>query len=191
MSRSKCLEEGMDYSEILHALQDASPFDLYRLRMGIDGMLDQPERMLPIKRQMRPGMSISYFSGRENRQVDALVEEVQRTCVYARDKADGKRWSIPYYAINLAGVDTDIHPQQGQKRLDKNQLKVGESVGFHDREHRERYGSILQLNQKTASILTTEGTRWRVAYSLLFKVMDTEGRWEADIGLIEGEMLEG
>ena len=181
----------MDYSEILHALHTASLFDLYRLRMGIDGMLDQSERLLPIKRQMRPGMAISYFSGRENRLVDAVVEEVQRTCVYARDKADGKRWSIPFYAINLAGVDTDIHPHHGQKRLDNNQLKVGESVGFHDREHRERYGTILQLNQKTASILTTEGTRWRVAYSLLFKVMDTEGRREADVGLIEGEMVEG
>ncbi|MBF0463435.1 MAG: hypothetical protein HQL87_18900 [Magnetococcales bacterium] len=152
-------------------------------------MLDQPERMLPIKRQLRSGMAISYFSGRENRLVDAVVEAVQRTCVYARDKADGKRWSIPFYAINLAGVDTDIHPQQGQKRLDKNQLKVGDTVGFLDREHHERYGTIQQLNQKTVSILTTEGARWRVAYSLLFKVMDAEGRREADVGLIEGEIV--
>ncbi|MBF0402292.1 MAG: hypothetical protein HQL90_16200 [Magnetococcales bacterium] len=180
----------MDYSEILHALQSASPFDLYRLRMGIDGMLQQPERMLPIKRQLRPGMAISYFCGRKNRLVDAVVEDVQRTCVYLKDTADGQRWSMPFYVINLAGVNTDIHPQQGQKRLDKNQLKVGETVGFLDREHRERYGTILQLNQKTVSILTTEGVRWRVAYSLLFKVMDAEGRREADIGLIEGEILE-
>ncbi|MBF0631031.1 MAG: hypothetical protein HQL89_08585 [Magnetococcales bacterium] len=38
----------MNYSEILHALQGASLFDLYRLRVGIDGMLDQPERLLPV-----------------------------------------------------------------------------------------------------------------------------------------------
>lgn len=85
----------MDYSEILHALQSASPFDLYRLRMGIDGMLDQPERMLPIKRQLRPGMTISYFSGRKNRLVDAVVEEVQRT------------WCIPFW------MSTILWPQPG------------------------------------------------------------------------------
>ncbi|MBF0423400.1 MAG: hypothetical protein HQL73_10450 [Magnetococcales bacterium] len=180
----------MNYSEILHSLQSASLFDLYRLRVGIDGMLNQPERLLPIKRRLHPGMEICYFSNKENKQVDAVVEEVHRVSVHARDKADGKRWSIPLYAINLGGANTDIHPRQGQTRLDKNLLKVGESVGFHDRDHRERYGKILQLNPKTVSLLTNDRMRWRVAYSLLFQVMDGEGHQEPGIGLIEGEIVE-
>ncbi|MBF0161950.1 MAG: hypothetical protein HQL88_06655 [Magnetococcales bacterium] len=180
----------MDYSEILHALQNASPFDLYRLRVGIDGLLSQPERLAPIQRRLRPGMEISYFSGRDNRQVDAVVEEVHRVSVYVRDKADGKQWSIPLYTVNLGGVNTDIQPRRGETKLDKNQLRVGESVGFHDRAHRERYGTILQLNQKTASLLTQDGMRWRVAYSLLFKVMDGEGRREAEVGLLDGVIVE-
>lgn len=180
----------MDYSEILHALQNASLFDLYRLQIGISGMLNQPERLMPIKQRLHTGMTISYFSSKENKLVEAVVEDVGRTRLGVKDKADGKRWGIPLYAVNLDGVNTDIHPRQGHKRLDKNQLKVGESVGFHDRENRELYGKILQLNQKTASILTQQGARWRVAYSLLFKVMDVDGRWEPDVGLIEGEILE-
>ncbi|MBF0148053.1 MAG: hypothetical protein HQL84_14680 [Magnetococcales bacterium] len=179
----------MNYSEILHALQGASLFDLYRLRVGIDGMLDQPERLLPVRRQLHPGMEISYFSGKDNKQVDAVVEGVHRVSVHVRDKADGKKWSVPLYAVNLSGANTDIHPRQGQTRLDKNLLKVGESVGFHDRHNRERYGKILQLNQKTASLLTNDGMRWRVAYGLLFKVMEAEGYQEPEIGLIEGEII--
>lgn len=179
----------MNYSEILHALQNASLFDLYRLRVGIDGLLEQPERLRQIKCHLHPGLAIAYFSGRENKLVDAVVEEVQRTCIYVRNKEDNKRWSVPLYAVNLEGVNTDIHPASGQRGLDKNQLKVGESIGFHDRNHRELYGTIVQLNQKTASILTREGARWRVAYSLLFKVMDGHGTQEPDLGLIEATLL--
>ncbi|MBF0154561.1 MAG: hypothetical protein HQL64_12535 [Magnetococcales bacterium] len=179
----------MDYSDILHALHEVSLFDLYRLRVGIDAMLEQPERLAPIKRQLQPGMDISYFSGKENRLVDAAVEEVRRSCLYVRNKADGKRWSVPLFAVNLNGVDTDIHPRQGQNQLERVQLKVGDPVGFYDRQQREQYGEIVQLNQKTASVLSHAGVRWRVAYSLLFKVMDGDGRRLPDLGLIEGEIL--
>ncbi|MBF0341693.1 MAG: hypothetical protein HQL95_12140 [Magnetococcales bacterium] len=180
----------MDYSSILHELQNASLFDLYRLKVGIDGMLDQPERLAQIKQHLQPGMMISYFNGRKNRLADAEIMEVQRTNALVLDKTDGQRWTIPLYSVNLASVDTDVHPHQGQNRLDKNQLKVGDSIGYRDRQNREVYGTILQLNQKTATVLTSTGERWRVSYSLLFKIMDGEGRQEADAGLIEGEILE-
>ncbi|MEO5347976.1 MAG: hypothetical protein H7834_16610 [Magnetococcus sp. YQC-9] len=179
----------MDYSALLQALQTATLFDLYRLKIGIDGMLDQPERLAQVKRHLQPGMLISYFNGRKNRLADAEVIEVQRTNVLVLDKTDGQRWSIPLCAVNLAGVDTDIHPRQGQEWLDKTQLKVGDSIGYHDRQNREVYGTILQLNQKTATVLTSTGERWRVPYRLLFKIMDGEGRHETDAGLIEGEIL--
>ena len=35
-----------------------------------------------------------------------------------------------------------------------------------------------QLNPKTASIITREGTRWRVSYSHLFKIMDAAASQE-------------
>lgn len=179
----------MNYSEILQLLKNATLFDLYRLRVGIDGLLEQPERLTSIKRRLRPGMEIAYFSGRENKLMHAVIEQVHRTTVYARDKEDGKQWSIPICSINLENVDTDIHPTFGQKRLEKNQLQVGESIGFYDQKNQERYGTVVQLNQKTASILTKEGIRWRVGYGLLFKVMDGEGGKVADLGLIEGEWV--
>ncbi|MEO5352268.1 MAG: hypothetical protein H7835_03530 [Magnetococcus sp. XQGC-1] len=179
----------MDYSQLLHELQQATLFDLFRLNTGIGQMLDQPERIAAVKRQLRIGQEITYFDQGQNRLIPAVVEEIQRTRLLVRNKEDGKRWNIYFYMVNLAGVNTDIHPQRGQQRLDRNQLQVGEAIGFRDREHRERYGTILQLNQKTASILTTEGARWRVAYSLLYRVMDGDGQREADVGLIEGEIL--
>ena len=179
----------MDYSQLLHELQQATLFDLFRLQTGIGQMMDQPDRIAAVKRQLRIGQEITYFDQGQNRLIPAVVEEIQRTRLLVRNKEDGKRWNIYFYMVNLAGVNTDIHPHRGQKRLDKQQLQVGESIGYLDREHREQYGTILQLNQKTASILTTEGARWRVPYSLLYRVMDGDGQRVEDVGLLEGEIL--
>ncbi|MBF0180512.1 MAG: hypothetical protein HQM03_10870 [Magnetococcales bacterium] len=165
----------MDYSEIVRALQAATPFDLYRLRIGIDALLDDPARLLPIKRRVYTGLEIRFFNARENRIMTGVVEKVQRTTLDVRAKPEGTYWRIPLCAVNMAGVETDISPASSAEPLAKNHFKVGDAIGFQGRDNRERYGVILKLNQKTATILTREGTRWRVVFSLLFKVMDGGG----------------
>lgn len=178
----------MDYTQLLHELQQASLFDLYRLKSGINKMLDQPDRITAIKRQLRMGQEISYFEERENRLVPAIIEDIQRTRLSVRNKEDGKHWTIPFYMVNIDNVDTDIHSQHG--KVDRNQLKVGDTVGFYDRQQQELYGKIIRLNQKTVTIHTNTGAKWRVAYSFLFKVMDGEGGQVSEAGLIEGVVVE-
>ena len=163
-------------------------FDLYRLKAGINKMLDQPDRITAIKRQLHIGQEISYFNERENRLVTATVEEIQRTRLSVKNKDDGKYWTTPFCAVNLDNVNTDIHSQQGQ--VDPNQFKVGDTVGFYDRQQQERYGQVVRLNQKTVTLHTKTGAKWRVAYSLLFKVMDGEGGQVDEPGLIEGQVVE-
>ncbi|MBF0620942.1 MAG: hypothetical protein HQL54_03360 [Magnetococcales bacterium] len=178
----------MNYSQLLQELQKASLFDLYRLQAGIESMLDQPDRINAIKRRLRLGMRITYFNDQENRLIPAIVEEIHRTQLHVQNTEDGERWIIKFYKVNLDGVDTDIHSQPGN--VDRNQLKVGEMVGFHDRQQRERYGEIVRLNQKTVTLHTNHGEKWRVAYSLLFKVMEGESRGAGELGLIEGDIIE-
>ncbi len=178
----------MDYTHILEELQKASLFDLYRLQAGIDKMLDQPERIDAVKRRLRPGMAITYFNQRENRLIPAMVEEVLRTRLAVRDKEGGRRWTILYCMVNIDGVDTDIHASRGE--VDRNRIKVGDVVGFYDRKQQEHYGRIVRLNPKTVTLHTQVGTKWRVAYSLLFKVVDGESGPASDPNLIEGEVVE-
>ena len=83
-------------------------------------------------------------------------------------------WSIPFGAVNVEGVETDIGVgTAGSHGLDRSRLKVGDAVGFRDRQNQDRYGRVLALNQKTATILTGDGQRWRVAYQFLFSVIDS------------------
>jgi hypothetical protein len=177
----------MNYTDLLNELQQASLFDLYRLSVGIDKMLDQPDRIKAIKRRVQPGMEIRYFDERENRLISATVEETQRTMLVVRNHSDGKFWKIRYCTVNIDGVDTDIHADHG--KVDRNKLKVGDTVGFYDQQQQEQYGEVIRLNQKTATLHTKFGTKWRVAYNLLFKIVDGEGGEVAEAGLIEGETI--
>jgi len=66
----------MDYELIVSALQKASAFDLFRLQSAIGHLLDDPLRLNTIKRQLRPGMEITYFKPQENRLIPAQVLEI-------------------------------------------------------------------------------------------------------------------
>jgi hypothetical protein len=175
----------MNYSEILRNLENASLFDLYRLKIALNVCLEQSDKVLAVKRQLRVGMEISYFSGRFNKITDAVIEEIQRNCVYAKDKESGKRWGVPFYAINLAHVNTDIHFSTNQAALDRNQLHVGESIGFIGKNDKEMYGLITQLNPKTASITARDGSRWRVDYRYLFQIVDAHAQESSSQKIID------
>lgn len=163
----------MDYSTILEELNKASTFDLYRLQVAINQQLENPQRLSEIKRCLKPGQKISYFDAPGNREIEAEVLKIMRTNVKVRHLHDRAIWTIPLYFVNLDGVDTDIisSPEKG---LDKTQLKVGDMVGFLDKEQNDLHGEIIRLNQKTATIMTSTRGRWRVAYEFLHLIYDLE-----------------
>jgi len=162
----------MNYSEILLALDKASAFDLYRLQMAIDNMIDEPKRMIEIKMALRLGQEIEHYDASSNRMEPAIVEKIKQTKAVVKNLRDGKRWQIPLCAINLQGIDTDIvHPQT--EGLSKNELSVGDIVGFIDRSGAEQHGRIVRLNQKTVTI-ESDHKGWRVSYALLHKVIELD-----------------
>lgn len=162
----------MNYNLLFKELQTASLFDLYRLRVAIEQQLDHPQRIEQVRARLRPGMKITYFAEEQNRLMEATVLELNRTRLIVENHEDKMQWSIRFCAVNLDDVPVDLHPTSAQQPLDRSLLKVGEQIGFRDRQNREKYGRILDLNQKTVTILTNQNERWRVAYAYLFKVLD-------------------
>lgn len=175
----------MNYSEILQSIEKESLFDLYRLTLAINAILDQPERHFTIRQHLLVGMEISYFSSRSNKLVDAVIEEIRRSHVCVRDKDDGKRWIVPFYSINLQHVNTDIRINPNRRKIDRNQLQVGETISFIGKDNQEIYGKIIQLNPKTVSVLARDGSRWRVGYHYLSKILDAEGYETFDTKMID------
>ncbi len=86
-------------------------------------------------------------------------------------------WRQPCYAdknffINIDDVDTELRATSPKEGIPKSHLKIGDQVGFRDRENNRVVGQVIRLNQKTASILVNGTGKWRVAYALLYPVID-------------------
>ncbi len=135
----------MDYSKIVEDLKDASLFDLYRLRVAINHLLEDPQRIKAIKRYLKPDQEITYFDQGENRLIEARVVKLKRTRLLVENKHDRKYWNIPFYWVNLANVDTDIEASLNKVGLDKSQVKIGDKVGFLGKQNTEVYGEVIYL----------------------------------------------
>ncbi len=161
----------MNFSDVLKALNQASAFELYRMRAAIDRVLDEPRWLLAIQGRLRVGQSVEYFDARANKLRRGQVIEMRRKQAVILDMDEAQRWLIDYAAINLDGVDIEIREQK-QQGLGRNEVAVGEVVGFLDRNQQQRSGRIIRLNDKTVTVLC-EGVRWRVAYCWLHRVVDS------------------
>ncbi len=160
----------MNFSETISTLKNASAFELYRLRAAIDRVLDQPGWMDAVRSRLRVGQAIQYFDPAANGAKQGQVLELRRKQAVVLDLATQKRWLISYAAINLDGADVEIRekPRQG---LGRNEVATGDVVGFMDRNHQQRSGQILRLNDKTVTLMCGR-QQWRVAYGLLHRVVD-------------------
>ena len=54
----------------------------------------------------------------------------------------------------------------------RNEVAVGDVVGFLDRDHQQRSGRIVRLNDKTVTLRCGQ-QQWRVSYALLHRVVDS------------------
>jgi hypothetical protein len=162
----------MNFSDVIKTLNQASAFDLYRMRAAIDRVLDDPKWLQAIQLRLQVGQEVSYFSVPTNALRRAKVMELRRKQAVLLDMDDAQSWIISYAAINLDGADVQIreHKPQG---LGRNEVAIGETVGFLDREQQQRTGKIIRLNDKTVS-LQCGNSQWRVAYSLLHRVLESD-----------------
>lgn len=170
----------MNFSDVLKALNQASAFELFRMRAAINRVLDQPQWVDAVRGRLRVGQVVEYFDSQANAACRARIIELRRKQALVLDIATQTRWLISYASINLDGADVQIR-EQVRRGLGRNEVAVGEVLGFLDREQRERSGKVVRLNDKTVTLLCG-GLRWRVPYVLLHRVVDARA--------IEGEVLE-
>jgi hypothetical protein len=162
----------MKFTEVLSALNEASSFELFRLRAAIDTVLDDPMRMQAIQSQLKPGQVVEFFNARANANCRATVIELRRKVVLVMAHADTRQWLIDYAAINLDGVDVQIG-QIKRHKLSRNEVSVGDTLGYLDRNGRQRSGKVIRLNDKTVT-MQVEDQQWRVSYGLLHRIMEAD-----------------
>lgn len=162
----------MNFSDVLKVLNQASAFELYRMRAAIDRVLDEPRWLLAIQSRLHVGQPVEYFDAQANKSRRGQVLELRRKQAVILDQEDGKRWLIAYVAINLDGADVEIREQK-QQGLGRNEVAVGDVVGFVDRNRQQKSGRIIRLNDKTVTLHCGQ-QQWRVAYCFLHRVVDSD-----------------
>jgi len=163
----------MNFSEVFQTLNQASAFDLFRLRAAIDRALAEPRWLQAIQSRLQVGQSVQYFDLRANKLKRGQVLEMRRKDVVVLDTEDAVRWVLSYAAINLDGADVQIREQKPQG-LGRNEVALGDVVGFVDRDQQQRTGKIIRLNDKTVTLQCNQA-QWRVSYSFLHRVLDVDG----------------
>lgn len=98
------VKPSMDYAQLLEALNQASTFDLFRLNAMIDLELESPERIGRIKAALSIGQKLSYFDTNSNSLRDCEVMQLRQKRALVLDFNDGKRWTVPYYMLNIEGA---------------------------------------------------------------------------------------
>lgn len=160
----------MNFSEVLKALNQASAFELYRMQVAIGRLLADPRWADAIRGQLRIGQVIEYFDGRANAAHQAQILELRRTQALVLNLATQKRWLVRYASINIGGRDVQIR-EQPQHGLGRNEVAIGEVLGFLDSDQQQRSGKVIRLNDKTVT-LAFGGQKWRGGYTLLHGVVD-------------------
>ena len=159
----------MNFSELLEALNQASGFELYRLRAAIDRVLADPKWTVAIRSQLHIGQDVEYFDPRANRLCPGKILEFRTKEVLVRQTDTGQLWALAYTAINVNRVDVSIR-ETSQPGLSRHEVAIGDTVGFLDHDHRQRSGQVVRLNDKTVTVIS-DGQKWRVAYALLHRVL--------------------
>lgn len=149
--------------------------DLYRLYLSVGALLEDPRRILEVRRHLHLGVEVTYVGDdplgpmRQGR-----VIELRPTQAVIKDIASGRHRLVPYVAI-VPGASSEP-PEASMAVLPKmgrDQFSIGDTVGFTDKYLHERFGTVVRLNQKTASIDCHDGEgHWRVSYGLLRRVVD-------------------
>jgi predicted RecA/RadA family phage recombinase len=104
------------------------------------------------------------------------VVALKDTQVTLHEDGSRREWKLPYAAIQPpASTAAQPQPQPAPPappRRARDDFRCGEKVAFEDKDLSTVVGTIVRINQRTATIDPGDGTRWRVGFGLLRHVLD-------------------
>jgi hypothetical protein len=163
----------MNLQDIFNQLQEASPFELYRLSYAIDQSLEDPDCIQTIRAKIKEGMEVDYFCSIENKLCKGVITEIRRTRVSLLNIETSTAWTVPFQALNLDHIDTKIISNKSSG-MSKAELHLGMRIGFiNPKDNSEKIGIVIKLNPKRA-VIKIENATWAVPYKILFPIIESE-----------------
>ena len=162
--------------KLIDALGRASSLELFRLSTIIERMLADPRRIIAVRTNMHLGQTVRFLDYRDGQMRSGKVVALKDTQVTLHEDGTPREWKLPYAAIEPPAPPSAQAPSQpatpAAPRPSRNDFRCGEKVSFEDRYLQTQVGTIVRINQRTATIDTDDGTNWRVGFGLLRHVLD-------------------
>ena len=164
---------------LLDLLGQASNRQLLMLHAVIDRMLADPRRIIEIRRHLHLGQTVQFLDWQHGVMLKGQVIALHERQVELREISAKRQWKLPYTAVeppDEPGKQNEEPPAPaapaGPPRPARNDLRRGDKVAFEDKYLQTVVGTIVRINQRTATIDPGDGTTWRVGFALLRPVVD-------------------
>ena len=152
--------------KLVDALSRASSLELFQLSTIIERMLADPRRIIAVRTNMHLGQTVRFLDYRDGQMRRGKVVALKDTQVTLHEDGTRREWKLPYAAIEPpAPTAAQAQPQPATPvppRPARNDFRCGEKVAFEDKYLNTVVGTIVRINQRTATIDTGDGTSWRV-----------------------------
>ena len=159
----------MDLHEVMSSLQQATDLDLLRLSAAIDHLLHSPSRILALRQHLHLGQQVHFWNLHGNRMQQGRITQFKTDQLLILTEAPAQYWWVRYAAIQLDPNQAQVPPSP--KPVQRSEFARGETVSFEGRDLIQRVGTIVRLNQKTATV-SCDDQEWRVPFALLRHVID-------------------
>ncbi|MCK0508606.1 hypothetical protein [Aromatoleum anaerobium] len=161
---------------LIEALNRATSLELFHLSTILERLMSDPARIIEIRRHLHLGQSVRFLDGQQAGAQMSLrtgqIIAMKDTQLTVQDERSRREWKLPYAAIEIP--DTGSIPAQSAPEPPsptRADFRGGDQVSFEDRHLQTRIGTIVRINQRTAT-LDCDGQSWRVSFPLLRHLVD-------------------
>jgi hypothetical protein len=169
-------DPGID-PRLLEVLQHASNLQLFQLNSVIERMLADPKRIVQVRKDLHLGQTIRFMDWRDGRMRTGKIIVMKDTQLTVHEDGTRSSWTVPYTAVEppapgAARPAVAAQEPPSAPRAGRNDFRCGEKVAFEDKHLNTIVGTIVRINQRTATIDPGDGMSWRVGFALLRHVVD-------------------
>ena len=163
--------------KLLDALSHASSLELFQLSTIIERLLADPRRIIAVRTNMNLGQTVRFLDWRDGQMRNGKVVAMKDTQVTLHEEGTRREWKLPYAAVEpplATGQPTaaPAYSKPSQIKSSRNDFRGGEKVSFDDKYLQPQVGTIVRINQTTATVDTRDGHSWRVPFHMLRHVLD-------------------
>lgn len=165
--------------QLIDVLNRASSLQLFQLSALIERLLADPRRIIAVRVNMHLGQTVRFVDWRDGSLLEGKVLAMKDTQVTVQDLHERREWKLPYAAIEPPAPNLTARaqaaaaaPPPAPLKPTRNDFRRGEKVAFEDKYLQTVVGTIVRINDRTASIDPGDGTKWRVGFGLLRHVLD-------------------